>query len=165
MLCRRWIKKSLQVLLFEMPKLLEFLNAVNIYNRALVITLVWFEAYARKEHSCSSSAGWPSCKTDLICNCEELHVFLGMESVHSSYSLTADGRVWEWCDVRQQVAKWCHTLASGRNSVMDNSQISWQSSLVVSQQCTHWGTPLDGQTYNFVVCGIWPWLMLQHCTA
>lgn len=34
---------------------------------------------------------------------------LGTKSVHSCCLLTVCGNAWQWCDVRQHVAKWCHT--------------------------------------------------------
>lgn len=56
-------------------ELVEISDAVDVYD--LVFMVMWFGAYAQKEHSCGSSLWWSTWKTGLTWKAVELYTFCG----------------------------------------------------------------------------------------
>lgn len=79
-----------------------------VWRRALVFMLMWYEAYAQKEHGCGSPSPWSTLENWFHFEVWGVTCLLGTKSIHGCCLLTACGSAWQWCDVRQHVAKWCH---------------------------------------------------------
>lgn len=108
MLCMRVNEKNLQVLLFEMPTCRNFNCCWYVWQRALVFMLMWYEAYAQKEHGCGSPTPWSTLENWSHFEVWGVRCLLGTKSVRGCCLLTACGSAWQRCDVRQHIAKWCH---------------------------------------------------------
>ena len=74
-------QKMLQVLLFKTLNLLELKMLLIYITEGCSVLVTWFKAHVQQEHSCGTSAWWPTWKTGLTWKPEELHAFSSMESV------------------------------------------------------------------------------------
>jgi histone-lysine N-methyltransferase SETMAR len=87
---------------------------------------MWLKAYVQKEHSCGSSTWWPTGKTSMAWSLRR-YILLPLKV------LAADIH-WQLMEVysndmmsRQQVARWCWTFASCKDSVTDDNRCGWQN--------------------------------------
>lgn len=69
-----WIKRMYKSCYLRCQTCRNFNCCWNIWQRALVFMLMWYEAYAWKEYSCGSPTPWHTWKTGLTLEFEELHV-------------------------------------------------------------------------------------------
>jgi hypothetical protein len=138
-------------------------NAVHILNTELQCSVKWTAAYAQNEHSCSSSAWWPTRKTGLVwksrnymlCACVRACVCVGGD--YRQLISTACVCVWQWYNVQTtglpNSAPHLH-LAETRKYLIDTSQ-----------HCRHQGTHWDGQTSKLAVYDTWPCFDKRNCAA
>ena len=83
-----------------------------IRQRALVFTVMWFEAHAQKKHSCSRSTWWPTWQTGLSWLSEELQAYCGHEKCRQTIPIDR----WLKCTAKMWCpGNWCHKFASGRD--------------------------------------------------
>jgi hypothetical protein len=69
-----WIKRMYKSYYLRCQTCRNFNCHWYIWQRALVFMLMWFEAYAQKDHSCDSPTPWHTWKTGLTLKFEGLHV-------------------------------------------------------------------------------------------
>lgn len=119
-------KNGSYLLLFETPHL-QKLQVYTLRHTAVLFTVMWFIAHAQKEHSHRTSTCCPTRENGYSFQPKDTRLFAGAENVGSWRQLTARGSE-NYVKSRLQVAKWCHTFASERDSVTDDSPGARRSS-------------------------------------
>jgi len=128
---------------------------------------MWFETYKWNEHSCGSSAGWPTRKT--------CHGF----GVRGFIRLLWARKLWVAHNHRehvelygndvvsgQQVGKGCSTFASGRLNITDAIDVDGEAPRWNKWTLYPWRNSLRRSDVQlFAAYGIWPWFILRYSAA
>jgi hypothetical protein len=126
-----WIKRVYKSCYLRCQTCRNFNCHWYIWQRVLVFMLMWYEAYAQKEHSYGSPTLQHTWKIGLTLKFERSYVFVGHEKYTYLLSVDSLGNCMAvmWCQAT--CCQMVPHVASRRDNMFDDSPIGWQKLFTV----------------------------------